>query len=161
MERHRFGSRKEMLAELKAAGVTRNDYGKFDRQPIAVLQGACEKTRQRTGFLSASWRSAGKAKLKRVSECAICGAKMGPGCFYYRGDGRRAHRRCVNWWRGEVGDGHGQAEATIPKEAEALGLHDLRDGEDGSAKASVRPVRIAAQRPRRASRKPKRRGGRK
>jgi hypothetical protein len=116
-----YGDGQAMLAELRAAGVTKNDHGPIDKpdkkkrgkrkpaQPLGVLSGMVEKVRQRAGFQLADWRSAGSRTLKRPSPCAICGGTIQIGEIYHRGAGHRAHRSCVKAWS-KVGDDHGRKE---------------------------------------------------
>ena len=118
-----YGSKEEQVAELAAAGVTSNadgpivkgvsPKGKIKTQPC--LTGMVEKVRQREGYESASWRSAGARRLKRACYCRICGGVLCSAQAYCTGNGARAHASCVTHWRrSEVGDGQAGAEEEGP-----------------------------------------------
>jgi hypothetical protein len=99
-----YGSRKEMISELRAAGVTRCQDGPVESRKIqGSLSGMVERVRQLAGFRSAKWRSAGGRRSDGKVCCRICGGKIGPWESYCTGGGSRAHATCVSRWKAEDG----------------------------------------------------------
>lgn len=74
MDRGLYGSKKDMLSELRKFGVTHNKIGSIEKMPASVLEGVLEKVRQDE-----------KARKAKVPKCEIHPSEYAGICLYCRG----------------------------------------------------------------------------